>query len=67
MDNKLTTRDIQMVLLDILKDVHEFCVKHDIKYTLSGGSQLGLSVIMDSYHGMTMPIFKCLYQTMTGL
>jgi len=41
MDNKLTTRDIQMVLLDILKDVHEFCVKHDIKYTLSGGSQLG--------------------------
>ena len=38
---KMTTRDIQLVSLDILKDVHEFCVNNDIKYTLFGGSLIG--------------------------
>lgn len=37
----MTTRDIQMVSLDILNDVHEFCVKHKIKYTLQGGTLIG--------------------------
>lgn len=37
----MTTKDIQMVSLDILKDVHEFCVEHDIKYTLFSGTLLG--------------------------
>ena len=30
-----------MVSLDILKDVHEFCVKNNINYSLSGGTLLG--------------------------
>lgn len=38
---EMTTREIQMVCLDILKEVHQFCVKNSIKYSLSGGSLLG--------------------------
>lgn len=38
---EMTTREIQMVCLDILKDIHVFCVENDIKYSLSGGSLLG--------------------------
>ena len=38
---QMTTKDIQQVCLEILKDVHEFCVKNNIKYTLQGGSLLG--------------------------
>ena len=38
---EMTTREIQMVSLDILKDVHEFCVEHDIKYTLFSGTLIG--------------------------
>lgn len=37
----MTTKEIQQVCLDILKDVHEFCVKNNIKYSLSGGTLLG--------------------------
>ena len=37
----MTLREVQLVCLDILKDVHEFCVEHDIKYSLSGGTLLG--------------------------
>lgn len=37
----MTTREIQLVSLEILKDVHEFCVKNHIKYTLQGGTLLG--------------------------
>ena len=37
----MTTREVQMVCLDILKDVHEFCVKNNIRYSLSGGTLLG--------------------------
>lgn len=38
---KMTTKDVQDMSLDILKDIHEFCVKNNIKYTLGGGSLLG--------------------------
>ena len=38
---EMTTREVQLVCLDILKDIHEFCVKNHINYSLSGGSLLG--------------------------
>ncbi|MBR1666847.1 MAG: LicD family protein [Bacteroidaceae bacterium] len=38
---EMTTEEIQMVSLDILRDVHDFCVKNGIKYTLQGGTLLG--------------------------
>lgn len=38
---EMTTREVQLVSLDILKDVHKFCVKNNIKYSLSGGTLLG--------------------------
>lgn len=34
-------RDIQKVSLEILKDVHEFCISNDIKYSLGSGTMLG--------------------------
>lgn len=37
----MSTKDIQDISLGILKDVHEFCVANNIKYTLQGGSLLG--------------------------
>ena len=37
----MSVKDIQMLSLDIMKDVHEFCVENDIKYTLQGGTLLG--------------------------
>lgn len=38
---EMTLQEVQQVSLEILKDVHEFCVNNDIKYSLSGGSLLG--------------------------
>ena len=38
---EMTTREVQMVSLDILKDVHDFCVKNNIKYSLCGGTLIG--------------------------
>lgn len=38
---EMTTREVQLVILDILKDVHEFCVNNHIRYSLSGGTLLG--------------------------
>lgn len=38
---EMTTREVQYVLLDILKDIHEFCVQNNIRYSLSGGTLLG--------------------------
>ncbi len=38
---EMTLADIQMVSLDILKDVHRFCVENDIKYSLCYGTLLG--------------------------
>ena len=40
MDNKLL-RDLQLTELEILKVVHEFCEKNDIKYSLYAGTALG--------------------------
>lgn len=37
----MTLEDVHHVLYDILVDIHEFCVKNDIKYSLAGGSLLG--------------------------
>ena len=41
MARKMTTTDIQLVSLDILKDVHSFCKKNNINYSLSYGTLLG--------------------------
>jgi len=38
---QMTLEDVHKVLYDILVDIHDFCVKNDIKYSLSGGSLLG--------------------------
>lgn len=38
---RMDTRDIQLVSLDILKDVHSFCVENNINYTLFGGTLIG--------------------------
>ena len=38
---EMTIKEVQQVSLEILKDVHEFCVKNNIKYSLSGGTLLG--------------------------
>ena len=37
----MTQRDVQLVGLAILNDVHCFCEKHQIRYTLYGGTMLG--------------------------
>ena len=38
---EMTLKDIQSVSLDILKDVHDFCMKHQINYSLTYGTLLG--------------------------
>lgn len=38
---EMTTKEIQLVSLEILRDVHQFCVENEIKYTLQGGTLLG--------------------------
>lgn len=37
----MTLKEIQNVSLDILKDLHKFCVENNINYTLCGGTLLG--------------------------
>lgn len=37
----MTSQEIKDVSLEILEDVHEFCVNNNIKYTLQGGTLLG--------------------------
>lgn len=37
----MTIREVQMVSLDILKDVHEFCINNNIQYSLAYGTLLG--------------------------
>ncbi len=37
----MTTKDIQSIGLDILKDIHSFCVANNIRYSLYGGTMLG--------------------------
>lgn len=38
---KMTSKDIQDVSLDILRDVHQFCIDQNLRYTLQGGTLLG--------------------------
>lgn len=38
---EMKLKEIQSISLEILKDVHHFCVTHNIKYTLQGGTLLG--------------------------
>ena len=37
----MTILDVQRVSLEILKDVHEFCVENNIRYSLAYGTLLG--------------------------
>lgn len=37
----LNTKEVQSLLLDLMKEVHEFMIKHELKYYLLGGSALG--------------------------
>lgn len=38
---EMTLDEVHSVLYDILVDVHDFCVKNNIKYSLAGGTLLG--------------------------
>lgn len=38
---EMSIKDIQRISLEILKDVHSFCVEHGINYTLFGGTMIG--------------------------
>ena len=38
---ELTLKELQEISLDILKDVHQFCVKNNIKYSLAYGTLIG--------------------------
>lgn len=38
---EMTIKEVQQVSLEILKDVHRFCVENNICYSLSGGTLLG--------------------------
>ena len=38
---KITVRQLQLVLLQMLKDIDEVCQKNDIPYWMTGGSALG--------------------------
>lgn len=37
----MTLKDLQQVSLEILKDIHTFCVAHDIKYSIAYGTLIG--------------------------
>ncbi len=38
---KITVRDVQLALLDMMKDIDKICRKHHIDYCLTGGSTIG--------------------------
>lgn len=38
---EMTLEDIQGMSLEILRDVHQFCITNNIRYTLQGGTLLG--------------------------
>lgn len=38
---ELTTNEVLSISLDILTDVHEFCISNNIRYTLYGGTLIG--------------------------
>ena len=37
----LSLRDAQMLMVEILEDVHNLCEKHGLKYFLDGGTLIG--------------------------
>lgn len=39
---KLTLREIQGVMLDLLKEIHTFCEQHGIRYSMAYGSLIGV-------------------------
>ena len=41
MGQELTLKEVQGRCLDIMLDVHNFCMKNDIQYSMSGGTLLG--------------------------
>ena len=55
---KITVRDVQTVLLEMLKDIDEICKKHNIPYFLNGGSALGAIRHKGLFHGMMMRILQ---------
>ena len=38
---ELTLKELQTIEIEILKDVHDFCLNNDIKYSLYGGTAIG--------------------------
>lgn len=38
---EMTTKEVQDVSLEILRDVHTFCINNNLRYTLQGGTLLG--------------------------
>ena len=38
---QMTLKEVQGVLLDVMKDIHTFCVSHNIEYTLAYGTLIG--------------------------
>lgn len=38
---QMTLKEIQGVLLDVVAEIHSFCVKHNIEYTLAYGTLIG--------------------------
>ena len=49
----LTLKDIQELSLEMLLDVHDFCLKNGIRYSLGGGTLLGAVRHHGLYHGTT--------------
>ena len=39
--SEVTVKDVQNILLDMIKDIDELCKKNNIEYVLTGGSTLG--------------------------
>ncbi len=38
---ELTRREVQQLCLEILKDIHQFCIKNNIHYSIAYGSMIG--------------------------
>ena len=38
---EMSLREIQLFSLEIMKDVHSFCINNDIRYSLIGGTLIG--------------------------
>ena len=38
---EMNIQEVQHISLELLKEVHEFCVENDVKYTLFSGTLIG--------------------------